>query len=433
MSSTSFNIRGLDLASQVSIKEKSRSFSMAVDGLVDMPVNTSYRRVDTHVVVNKGFIAAVKRAFNSLNDLYYENFPLSLQRRFSYIGIACGKTGQLVGSLQKGLAPIFTIFGNAALAGEALCSNFKGVVSLAKKTPVLLVFSIPIYLTLTIKDIAEVAILGVKGKGDLAGEKGLLALEHFSDLTFVTRSFLQGLKAVGSVSSTVFTAASTYLIGIGAILSLAGICKHAKRIYDCFQLRKKFFKKDDLKSIVKEINSRGNKELVNKLGVSDGGKFKVRMRAIYKSHLADESKVERVKNALKRRISMKALSHSLKIAALAVSIAASVVLLCTPAAPAGFILLATSAAIGLSMAGLDFITEEQFNRVLRKLAPRDCTEMQMYHMRKKIKKDPIFQHWQPKKQKIEPLKAEKRRIIPLNKDQRELFGDFSHILAWQPK
>lgn len=364
-----------------------------------------------HHRIARGPLEAIKDAYKRLEDFYHQAFPITFQCRFAQIQLGLLKGGTLLSSLYKVLNPVMSIFRNMISTGEQ--SVFKEtiwLVKFAKKTRLLSIFSLPASLVQVVKGGYECVLSVKKKERSEALEQALNVADSLGDLSHGISTFIDCLMDAAVVnSSAALTAASTYLTGIGVILSVASIGLQCKFIYESVKLKNRITRlfdskgKADFQSVVKEIDKLSHSRLARTVGVSDGEKLKARLHAIYERNSDPLGNAEHKKNlvstvkALKNRIHWNNIGRYLKITAAVISIIAVSILLFSPVAPIGYLLVAVSAAIGLAVLLIDYKAEQDLNCHLKALAPKDSREMwKLYgkkQYRKKLKNDPMLRIW----------------------------------------
>ena len=363
-----------------------------------------------HEKVLNGPVEEIKAAFCRLEYLYHKNVSLTFRHRVIQIQSGFSKGGKLLSHAYQAMDPLLSIFRNSVLSGEELLKKFSGFTKAVKKTRLFSVISIPVSIVGMFKGMAGLSVsLYHKKYGD-AGEFGLNILDSLGDLSSSISTFIDGLEVCEVITgSAALTAASTYLSGIGTILSVAAIGLHSKFIYDTNKLKNRMIKifkgeeKEKFKGIVDLFDQYSDSRLARNIGVSDGAKLKARMHAIFKRNRNPETNPEHKKNlektfqALKTRIKWNNIGRYLKITAAVITIVAMAVLMFSPLAPLGYALLAISTVIGLGVLYMDYKAERKLNDHFKALAPKESPEMWNFyekkHLKDKLDADPLIRSW----------------------------------------
>lgn len=393
-----------------------------------------------HDTALKGPIEEIKAAYGRLKAKYHQVFSLTFRRRVVQLQAGISKGRVLISRIYKAVDPLIDIFRNTVLSGEPLMKPIKGFPKFAKKTRLFSVFSIPVAIYALVKGGVGVVKSGLNGdRGELL-EQGLDVMDSLSDLSYSIGTFIDGLIAASVVEKTAaLTAASTYLAGIGAIFSVAVIGLQSKFIYESVKLKNRITKvfgsddKIDFKAVVEEFDKFSNARLARRVGVTDGEKLKARMHAIYERNSNPEGNAEHKKNltsafnALKARINWNIVGRYLKITAAVISLIGVAILLASPAAPAGYAILAIATAIGLAVLIMDYKTENDLNDHLKMLAPNDSPEMwKFYGKRKSIEEmenDPVLRVWDLSEIGKDVSRKPVRQAVPLPNARRVELSD----------
>lgn len=355
-----------------------------------------------HEMVTNGPIEKIKEARDRLEYLYVKNVSITTQRRVTQIKSGLSKGGKLLSSAFHAFNPLLSIFRNSVLSGEKLVKPFQGVAKAVKKTRLFAAASIPVALYAIIAETVGTVVSIEKGKYADAGEHGLFVIDNIGDLSHSVDTFISGLEACEAVvTNPALQAATTSLAIIGTVFSLASIALQSKFIYETNKLKNRMiqvFGSEDnpnFEGVVKLFDRYSKKHSDSRLarcvGVSDGAKLKARMHAVFERNKNFETDEIQEKNlndtfeALKKRIKWNNIGRYVKIIAAVITIVATIALLCSPGAPAGYALLAIAAAIGIAVLVMDYKMEKDLNNHFKTLAPNNCPEMQSFYNKKKPK------------------------------------------------
>lgn len=359
-----------------------------------------------------GITAAIEGAFEHLRGLYVRYIPASLRGRLSWVQDLPGKVFNLIENVVKVVKPLFQTIWNSSGTFEDINREILPFTMILRKLPLFSACGFVRDVYNIARDVNTFVRSAIKKSCDAMVESGLKFTGHIGDLSVTAASIIGVLKVFEVIPAGIASIVSLSLTSVGAAFSLGMIALHAKDWYDNARLRVRILKhynlkegtEENFKHVVEELSKVSNSTLKKMFGVTDGGEMKVRLKAVWERNkeLSTEQrgKIREAMCSLKKRSITKDICLGLKILAALVTVAATVALLCSPAAPAGFVLLATAAAISIAVITTEIITSIQFEKKLRTLAPNDDPIVARYHwenggkktMRKKI--DSIM-HWQP--------------------------------------
>lgn len=408
MSSSLTRISALDLAINPTVREINRLSYLDLEEVPAIEVPPAVVAAHAHAV--NGPLQSVKDAYARLEMAYHKKFPLTFRARVLQVQAGLSKGCSLLSSAYKAVDPIIDIFRNTVLTGENALLKNKGFLRFVKGTRLFSFFSLPISLVNMAKGGYELALSAKKKNYAEIAEQALNVTSSLGDLSFGISTCIDGLIASKIIESTAaLTTASTYLTGIGAILSVAAIGLQSKFIYESVKFKNRISKvfgseeKTDFKAVLKEVDKLSNSRLGRTVGVSDGEKLKARLHSIFERNSKPVENANHKKNlidtvkALKKRVKWNNIGRALKITAAVISLIALAVLLFTPAAPVGYALMALATAIGLSILLMDYKAERTLNDYLKTLAPDGSPEMWKFYERKRAAKElqhnPMVRLW----------------------------------------
>lgn len=323
-----------------------------------------------------GLIAAVKRAFESIESLYQNHIPYYLRERVKWIKDLTKKAYKLISNIVKLVLPFIDVIRNTAEAAASKSAKYMKVIRkmkiLSALTVGVIVYDIAMNIEGLVKSIFKKDLcLGV--------DKGLMIVDNVGDVAELIETILSGLKEFGVLAATeTLKVACTALVGVSTIHSVASIVLNAKHWYQSAQFRsrieQKFGKEANFGNVVAFVNGQKKRTLHNRFGVKDGGELKVRLNAILQKDRDNRTPktkdaIKKAMHAMKKRLITKDICHGLKILAGVISIVACAVLLFTPIAPLGFALLATATAIGIVILVTNHLMTMQFKKTMNTLSP----------------------------------------------------------------
>lgn len=252
--------------------------------------------------------------------------------------------------------------------------------------------------------------------------------ERLSNAIGTTESMLSAAMTLKWIAETPFLKVLTPgLLGFSTILSVASMILNGQQLKKGKDFTREFYNKKNAEGITNAVHALAEEDsaiLVERFDVSDGDKFKLRLKAIQKRlETSDDRAVkEKTFRALEGRLLTKNLSHALKIlAGIIVCIAVPILIFCPPLSIAAFALFGCSTAIGLGGMIMDIVANKILSKELKELAmEEDDGEFDRW-----ISSDSDFSIKEYK------LSAERKTLINYIKDKKEAEWHFDVGVIWE--
>lgn len=324
-------------------------------------------------------IATAKKILEQMEFCYYEYVPQSLQSKISWIGSLIESAIDLIGIIVK--------FVKALLDGirqtSSAINDSSAFAKAMGKAKILGALGIIGVISDIVENVGKLKKAIEKKQNDIMIDRGLMLVENASSLAVVGETVAVALKEFGNIGATsALGLASNICAGIGAVLSFATIALNSKHWYETAQFRERMNEKfgnvegkdGNFTELVAFINEHSLEDLKNRFGVKDSKELKLRLQAILekaKNSDPENSKeiAEKTFNAMKKRLITKEIFHGLKIAVAVISIIAAAILIFTPAAPAGYALLAAGSVVTISILVAEFFMDSQTQNILKEIVP----------------------------------------------------------------
>lgn len=402
----------------------------------------SKRKIGEHLDLARNYLPDEKlsedvfvQAFVDLDAAYKAHFSSSFRAKVRWAGDKAEAGWKWI---QKG-RQITGVVRQIGLAAEKSISPT--VLKSFHQMRIVSIIALPSHLISLVQNIFGLSLSCFnQEKGKILIEKSLLIAGNLGDILDSIGTFLVGLKHFAVIAETsAAMAAATYLVGVSIIFSAAAILVQAKHWYETVQLKKKLLeslgKENNFQALFGKIEEIPAEKLAKRMGVSDGEELKARLQAVWKRSASMEGMEEnprKATEALKQRFFTKELSHALKIVAAVIGIIGGIMAF-TPAAPAGFALLATAAILGIGLEIFDFASEQYLLYALRQMAPDDCKELIAYRVHRQLAPYlTVLGNLLKKEEEMKEEKEEPMISTPLKPRVGMAAEDRKKFVNWQP-